>query len=371
MDKKRRTFLLAGASCLAAGGAAYAGIGGREVFGAAPAGERLERIRCSPHYRDGMFRNLVDVPDMTSSKSGAEVMLDFLLDRTAGYKPSKAVPSMKADLSQLPEGKLVWLGHSGFYLRAGGLSMAVDPALGRASPVPFTFEPFPGADRYRAADIPPLDVLFITHDHYDHLDCSTAAALASRVKRVVCPLGVGADFELWGYPAEKITELDWGEEAAISPRAKATLVPSQHFSGRLKRNYTLWGGFVLEIDGRVLYISGDGGYGPHFKSIAQRWPRIDFAILEDGQYSPDWSTIHLMPADWRRALEELGPAAVMACHNSKYDLSRHLWIDPLNAAFASAKAVGIPLAAPEIGEALTWTSPEAALLNRRWWPEKP
>lgn len=371
MDKKRRTFLIAGAACLAAGGAAYAGVGGREVFGAAPAGSRLERIRRSPHYRDGMFRNLVEVSDMTSGKSSTRVMIDFLFDQTKGYKPSRPVPSMKADLAALPDGKLVWLGHSGFYLKAAGLSIAVDPALGRASPVPMSFAPFPGADRYQPQDLPPLDVLLITHDHYDHLDMSVVKAIARRVKRVVCPLGVGADFEFWGWPAEKITELDWGEEAALSPRAKATLVPSQHFSGRLKRNYTLWGGFVLELDGRVLYFSGDGGYGPHFKAIAERWPAIDLAVIEDGQYNVDWSTIHLMPADWRRALEDVGPKAVMACHNSKYDLSRHLWIDPLNAALANAETVGIPLAAPEIGEAMTWAAPEAALLNRRWWPETP
>ena len=210
---------------------------------------------------------------------------------------------------------------------------------------------------------------FFTHDHYDHLDYATVRAIANRVKRVVCPLGVGAHFEYWGWPAERITELDWFEETRVGDSLLATAVPSQHFSGRtLKRNTTLWAGFVLQFPGKTLYLSGDGGYGPHFKAIRSRFPSIDLAILEDGQYNTDWSTIHLMPEDWRRAVADLAPKRVMPCHNAKYALSRHVWTEPLNCALASCRALGVAPAFPTIGEAFLWASGEP--MPHRWWPDR-
>lgn len=368
---RRRALRVAGLCAL--GAAVSGGTGGfiiSEEMGAAPSGERLRRIEASPNWRDGAFRNLVEVPDFTGKRrSSWRAMYDFLTDKTAGIEPSVRVPSVKTPLESVPSGQIVWLGHSGFFLHESGLRVLVDPALGAASPVPFAFKPFRGADVYRPEDMPSVDCLFITHDHYDHLDYATVRAIANRVKRVVCPLGVGAHFEYWGWPAERITELDWFEETRVGDSLLATAVPSQHFSGRtLKRNTTLWGGFVLQFPGKTLYLSGDGGYGPHFKAIRSRFPSIDLAILEDGQYNTDWSTIHLMPEDWRRAVADLAPKRVMPCHNAKYALSRHVWTEPLNCALASCRALGVAPAFPTIGEAFLWASGEP--MPHRWWPDR-
>lgn len=383
---RRRALRLFGLGLL--GVAATGSVGGvyvNEEMGAAPTGERLRRIEASPNWHNGAFRNLVEVPDFTGKRrSSWRAMYEFLTDRTVGIEPTSRVPSLKTALSDVRSGELVWLGHSGFFLHEAGLRILIDPALGAASPVPFAFKPFRGADVYQPDDIPKIDLLLITHDHYDHLDYATIRAIANRVERVVCPLGVGAHFDYWGWPPEKIIELDWFESTRVEGSQESaqrgangvlvTAVPSQHFSGRtLKRNTTLWAGFILEFAGKTLYLSGDGGYGPHFATIARRYPKINLAILEDGQYNTDWSTIHLMPDDWRKALQDLSPKRVMPCHNAKYALSRHVWTEPLEMAFESARALQVALALPKIGEAFDWASGVNMAVDStaRWWPNQP
>ncbi len=169
----------------------------------------------------------------------------------------------------------------------------------------------------------------------------------------MCPLGVGMHLERWGVAPARILEADWWESIELEG-LRLTLTPSQHFSGRtFERDTTLWGGWMFEFADYVLYLSGDGGYGPHFREIKKRFPTIDLALLEDGQYNTDWKDIHLMPADWRRALEDLAPRAVFPTHHSKYALSTHGWKEPIKHAQASAAAVGVPLLMPRIGKVVS------------------
>ncbi len=367
----RRKLLAAGAALAAAGTAAAAavktGAGALEAFGGTPSGRRLERMQASPNFANGAFRNLEPVVDPIDREGGATKMLGFLLEDQSAQRPPAALPSMKAKLSSIEDGSFVWFGHSGFYLRLGGLSIAVDPALHACFPIGGFFKPFPGSDIHRPGDIPPLDVLLLTHDHYDHLDMITVKAIRERVSRVICPLGVGAHLEAWGYAPEVITELDWGERTPLG-RGTATCLPSQHFSGRTwRRNTTLWAAFMLEIEGLCIFLSGDGGYGRHFAQIGEMWPHIDFAVLEDGQYNRDWAGIHLMPHDWRMAASDLGLSAVLPCHNSKFDLSRHAWTDPMETAEASARALGLTLVTPRIGEPVRLDRLKD--FQVRWWRE--
>lgn len=217
-------------------------------------------------------------------------------------------------------------------------------------------------------DLPHVDVLVITHDHYDHLDMLTVREIEPRTDRVICPLGVGAHLEYWGWPTEKITELDWGENTGLAGRDRITCLPSQHFSGRtFKRNQTLWCGFMLELEGFHLYLSGDGGYGRHFAQVASMWPRIDLAIVENGQYNIDWAGIHLLPQDWKKAVAELRCPAVMGCHNSKFDLSRHTWIEPMITASTSAAELQVVHVTPKIGERVLLDRPND--YSQPWWPD--
>lgn len=181
------------------------------AFGRAPRGERLARIERSPHYRNGRFHNLRNAPTMTGSKSFVQRLRDFLFDRPARLKPTNPLPIVHTALDSLAhnnDNALVWLGHSSVFLRTDGLTFLVDPVLKAASPFSWMFVPFKGADGYQIEDLPPVDVLIITHDHYDHLDYRTVKSIRRSVGRVVCPLGVGEHLERWGYPADRITELD-------------------------------------------------------------------------------------------------------------------------------------------------------------------
>ncbi|HJD07305.1 MAG TPA: MBL fold metallo-hydrolase, partial [Candidatus Sutterella merdavium] len=235
---------------------------------------------------------------------------------------------------------------------------------------PGVVKPFAGADVFSPSSLPAVDLLLITHDHYDHLDLRVINALKGRVGRVVTALGVGAHFERWGWPADLVTELEWWESAQPLPGVDITFTPSLHFSGRsLKRNQTLWGGFMLDVKGWRGYFSGDGGIGPHFADVAERFPNIQFAALEDGQYNVDWADIHLMPDDWGRAARTLRADYTMPCHNAKYDLSVHRWIDPLNAAYDEARKNDVRLVLPRIGERLALS--DLSGHEAKWWPEKP
>ena len=367
---QRRTFLTS-AAFLAAAAAGPLCAAAREssqaylALGTKPAGTRLDRIQASPNFRNGAFQNLDPVFDPID-RNRTSGMMKFLTESKEGRRPIDRIPSVKTDLSKLPEGRMVWFGHSGFFMRLAGLSIAVDPSLHACSPMSSFFKPFAGADLYQPQDIPALDLLLLTHDHYDHLDMLTLRELMTRTSRVICPLGVGAHLEYWGWDGSIITELDWGQSERLSSSGRITCLPAQHFSGRtFERNLTLWCGFMLEFEGLHIYLTGDGGYGRHFRQIASEFPRINLAIVEDGQYNVDWAGIHPLPCAWKSAVAELRPLCVMPCHNAKYDLSRHTWQAPLEAALANAVELKTTLATPIIGTAIALDNPAAE--TGPWW----
>lgn len=270
----------------------------RPEFGRAPRGERLERIWRSPNYRDGAFRNRHATPQLTSGKGWWATMYDFLFERKERNRPDHALPAVKTDLKALDpkENLLVWFGHSSYLIQADGLRILVDPVFETASPLPFFNRPFEGTDLYKPEDMPGIDLLVITHDHWDHLDYGTVTKLRDRTGRVVCPLGVGEYFEYWGFDPQRITELDWGEQAALGGGFTVYCRPARHFSGRTFRaNRTLWASFVVETPSQRIFLGGDGGYDTHFADVAREFPNLDVAVLEDGQYSEDWRYIHMLP----------------------------------------------------------------------------
>ena len=372
MPLTRRTFLSLPVAAAALTGTGLAAVTSAravsvETGGAPITGERLARMKTCPNWADGAFFN---EPGGTGRPAEAEArwkkVRHLFAHKSPQLKPSHVIPHEKTDLRTLRDGEMVWLGHSGFVLRAAGLTIAIDPALTAASPIAGFFTPFPGADVYQANDLPAIDVLLITHDHYDHLDYPVMRAIRHRVRRIICPLGVGAHFDAWGFEPQRITETVWWETVTVAPGVRFTCLPSQHFSGRtLVMNNTLWAGYFLEIAGFKLYLSGDSGWGPHFSAIRAAFGQADLAILEDGQYNENWSDIHMMPSAWRQALSDLAPKVVLPCHNSKYALSRHAWDDPLVNAQASAAALSTPLATPVIGARISLSDPMAAA--RIWW----
>ena len=326
-------------------------------FGRIPRGERLARIERSPNYRDGAFRNIHETPLMTSDKGRLQGLLDFLFKDKTGLQPDTALTVVKTDLRQLDpeEDVLVWFGHSSYLIQVDGKRVLVDPVFCMAAPVSFINKPFKGTDVYRPEDMPDIDYLVISHDHWDHLDYHTVRALKDRVGKVICGLGVGEHFEYWGFDRERIVELDWDDEVRLDSGFVVYCLPARHFSGRgLAANKTLWASFLLETPSRKIYLAGDGGYDTHFARIGERFPGIDLAILENGQYNEGWKYIHLMPDYLERAALDVKAKKVMTVHHSKYALAYHRWDEPLRNELDMAKNDSLHVLIPRIGEVVRW-----------------
>ncbi|HVU55938.1 MAG TPA: MBL fold metallo-hydrolase [Puia sp.] len=337
------------------------------AMGKAPSGDRLERIQRSPHYGEKGFQNEVHTSVMRKGASIPKMLWEFM-NKPKNTAPPVVLPSVRTDLRNLPAmgPTVIWFGHSSYFIKIGGLTVLVDPVFcGYASPFSFSTKAFPGADVYGVDDLPEIDLVVITHDHYDHLDYKTMQRLATKGRHFYTSLGVGSHLEYWGIAAERITELDWWDEVAVGDGGKLTATPARHFSGRsFVRGKTLWSGFVLSIGGYTLYLGGDSGYGPHFKTIGERFGPMDLAILECGQYGKDWPEIHMLPEECVTAAGELGAKLLLPVHWGKFSLSLHPWDEPVRRVVAAAREKGLVLATPMIGEPLVLGG---ALPQKAWW----
>lgn len=326
-------------------------------FGRLPEGGRLDSIQLSPHYANGEFHNQVATPMFAGGDSVLSVILSDGLSRPRGARPSAPLPWVNTNLKSLPPDQdlVVWLGHSTFFVQLAGQRILIDPVFDdHAGPTALSVQAFEGSSHYTSEDMPEIDALLITHDHWDHLNFESALALAPKVRRVVCPLGVGAYFEHWGYPRQKIQEGDWYTAFPLNKGLTIHVVPARHFSGRLlTRNKTLWAGFVLDDQQRRLYISGDTGFGPHFEEIAQRFGGFDLAALDMGQYDPRWPLIHMTPEQAAQAAQILKTRVLLPAHVGRFNLARHAWDEPFKRIVAASQGQTYQLKTPLIGEVLS------------------
>lgn len=323
-------------------------------FGRLPRGERQHRIERSPNFRNGEFHNRERTPLMTSHKSRFSAMFDFITRKPTGeLRPEVPVPVVKTELKTLDVTceLMVWFGHSSYLIQTGGKRFLVDPVFCDASPVSFINRPFPGTNIYKPEDFPEIDYLIITHDHWDHLDYRTVKQLRNRIGKVICPLGVGEHFEYWGFQPDQLIELDWDESAWLDDGLMINCLTARHFSGRgLSSNRTLWASFLLHSPSRKIFISGDGGYGKHFAEFGRRFPDIDLAILENGQYNDEWKYIHTMPPYILREMKDLRARRLITVHHSKYALAKHPWMEPVQTVGALQKEGRFCVLNPVIGE---------------------
>ncbi len=322
-----------------------------------------EKIERSPNYYDGMFQNQEPTPQFTgkgSRKTAAEP-LKVESRKTASLKegrvPKKPIEAVKTDLKALPtdEDWLVWFGHSSYLFCLNGKRFLVDPVLKPEFPSSLMLKAFPGTDIYRPEDLPTIDVLIITHEHWDHMDYATLRDLRTKVQTVVCPLGIADYLRYWGYSDEQIIEMDWYDSSGFRLSAFdlfITCLPSRHFSNRLlgKRNQTLWASFLIEAGGRKVYIGGDGGYDKRFREIRERFGKIDLAFLENGQYNENWRYIHTMPEGLEQAMSDLQAEQYFTVHHDKFALAMHPWQEPEQNARTIAAKHGIRLLDAKIGE---------------------
>jgi L-ascorbate metabolism protein UlaG (beta-lactamase superfamily) len=340
-------------------------------FGRKPRGKRLQTIRKSPHYKKGKFQNLRHTPSLTEGHSYAGVTYDFFFKRNPRRAPSAPIPSVKTNLHQLDIHKdiYVWFGHSSYFLQLNGKRMLVDPVFsGNASPISGSNKAFSGADIYTTEDIPEIDYLFITHDHYDHLDHDTIVKLKNKIKKTICGLGVAEHLERWGYEEKDILEKDWNETIPLDKGFIVHTTTARHFSGRgFVRNNTLWMSYVLQTPDWKIFIGGDSGYDVHFNQIGQQHGPFDFAILENGQYDAAWKYIHALPDEVLTAAQELKAKKLIPVHSGKFAMANHAWDDPLTKLTLLNQQLNVPILTPLIGEAVDLKKEEQEF--KPWWKE--
>jgi L-ascorbate metabolism protein UlaG (beta-lactamase superfamily) len=338
-------------------------------FGKLPAGKYLEKMKSSSNYRDGKFQNRSHTPSLSEGTTYWAVIKEFFFEKKENKKPPSVLPSKKIDLLNLDPDKniLVWFGHSSYFMQVDGKKILVDPVLsGFASPLKFTTRSFPGTDTYKAEDIPAIDYLFISHDHWDHLDYNTIKKIKPGVGKIICGLGVTPHFKRWGFTENIIVEKDWGEKEILDEGFEVAFTSARHFSGRgFKRDQSIWSSYVFKTPSLKIFIGGDSGYDFHFVEIGKNFGPFDLAILECGQYDKSWKYIHMMPEQTAQAAIELNAKKLMPVHWAKFSLGNHAWDDSIKRVSAASKEKNISLITPMIGEEVDLKNTSHEFVE--WW----
>ena len=341
-------------------------------LGKRPQGERLERIRGSPLWAGDRFRNIHPVLSGLRDPNAQMPSVSEFLCGGERRVPKGPLPSMNPldAWKKPPAGGLraTWLGHSTLLLEIDGLRVLTDPVWGpRASPSQFAgpkrFQPVPVPLRA----MPPVDLVIVSHDHYDHLDYPTIREFAKRDVPFVTSIGVGAHLEAWGVAPERIVELDWWESHRLpSTELTVTATPSQHFSGRglHDRNATLWSSLVIRSQCHTVFFSGDTGLTTEYQSIRERCGPFDLVMLEVGAFHPAWGDVHLGPQNALKALALLGGGPFLPVHWGTFSLAMHAWDEPAETLLELGPKAGAQLVMPRLGEPV---EPSHAKDVEPWW----
>lgn len=283
--------------------------------------------------------------------------------------PSTALPRMEVDVSRLYADakalKACWLGHSSLLLNIDGYTILTDPVFQKkVSPVgPTSFhKKLP----LSIDQLPHVDAVIISHDHYDHLNKYSVQKLAMKTDVFVVPLGVGRRLVKWGVSQSKITELGWWENFSVEEKLVISATPAQHFSGRslFDRNKTLWASWVIKTPHHNVFFSGDSGYFHGFKEIGQKYGPFDVTYLECGAYNKRWPKIHMFPEETVKACLDLGATYLQPIHWATFNLSMHSWYEPIERLISAAWNHDVRLSIPQIGEVVDY---QGAVPSKLWW----
>jgi L-ascorbate metabolism protein UlaG (beta-lactamase superfamily) len=308
------------------------------------------------------------VVEMRKVKLEWETMKDWLFEDD-GRVPPKKISEVKPDLTEFlkpsDDLKVIWFGHSTFLLNMDRKIILVDPVFSAsASPFSFLVKRFqkPVLELH---ELPNIDYILISHDHYDHLDSSSIKYFADKKVKFLTPLGVGSHLVGWGVDRSKVIESDWWEEVGFGS-ISFTATPAQHFSGRdgFHENETLWASWVIKSDHHNIYFSGDSGYDSHFKEIGDRLGPFDIAFLENGQYNKKWPNVHMFPSEAIKAFKDLKAKNLFPVHWGMFQLALHSWKDPIEKISKLADEQGIALIAPKFGEIVNLGKYKEV---EKWW----
>ena len=340
-------------------------------FGGAVTGPRLDQVRASPQHKGDVFENVVP-----QSPRSAGLIWQYLRQQFEGTEvrvPPQPIPVVRLGaerFKQPPAAGLtaIWFGHASVYLELDGIRLMVDPILSDwASPVagigPKRFHP-PPAD---LQDLPKIDAVLISHDHYDHLDMETVKRLQATGSHFFVPLGIGAHLERWDVPKSQFTELDWWQSVEVRG-VRLTSTPVRHYSGRGLRdgNATLWSSWAMVGPTQRVFFSGDTGFGDHFQTIGERLGPFDLGIVKIGAYGPgqSWLDIHMEPEAAVDAHLKLRARRMLPVHWATFNLAFHAWDEPIRRTVEAARRHGVELVTPRIGEAVTSQTP---FVSTAWW----
>jgi L-ascorbate metabolism protein UlaG (beta-lactamase superfamily) len=337
----------------------------RDVPAAMGARPTPDRVRRSPQYRNGTFHNTIDTPVATP---GAQTLREYFLGKQR-REPAGQVPLARPDTGAGQSASslhITWYGHASALVEIEGARVLVDPIWSdRCSPASKL-----GPKRLHKCpisldEIPPLDAILISHDHYDHLDMETVKALtANQTAPFLVPLGVGAHLARWGVPGHRIVELDWKESVELSG-IRFVATEAQHFSGRsFQRNTTLWCSWVIAGKHRKVFYTGDSGYFPGYADIGAEYGPFDATLVQIGAYDGAWPTIHMFPEEGVQAHVDVQGGLLIPVHWGTFNLAIHGWAEPPERVWAEAKARGVSVAFPKPGERVNVDEPPAA---EAWW----
>ncbi|MEV6367378.1 MBL fold metallo-hydrolase [Micromonospora musae] len=332
-------------------------------------GARAERAARSPQFRDGTFHNPPDARSATA-EPGRNLLWELFFGKQK-RRPSVPVPLLRppaapTDAEPGRELNVIWYGHASALVEIEGRRVLLDPVWSeRCSPSAMVGPRRLHQPPVRLDELPSLDAILISHDHYDHLDLPTVRALlAGQDAPFVVPLGVGAHLDRWGVPAERIVELDWSESHRVGDLT-LTATAAQHFSGRgLRRDGTLWSSWVIAGEQRRVFYTGDSGYFAGYAAIGAEHGPFDVTLMQIGAYDRAWPSIHMYPEEAVAAHLDLRGGLFIPVHWATFNLALHDWAEPVDRLWAEAKARDVRLAVPRPGERVPVDDPPPV---DGWW----
>jgi L-ascorbate metabolism protein UlaG (beta-lactamase superfamily) len=335
----------------------------RPSLGSTPKGERLERIKKSPHWNGEAFFSGRESwsPEETASKAATT---------STPPPPVTVVRTNPQVLRTAPSTglRMTWFGHSSTLVQVDGINVLTDPFWSdRPTPIAGIGPKRWYAPPIKLSELPPIDAVIISHDHYDHLDKQTILALNREGIRFIVGLGVGAHLEAWGIPTARIVELDWWESTSIQGvRIHAT--PARHYSGRLipRHDVALWAGYAIVGPRNRVYYTGDTSFMPEMIAIGRRLGPFDLVLTDSGQYNPGWPDVHLGPEQAVELAAAVGAKTMVPVHWGLIRLAHHPWPEPAERTLAAAACRNLRVVIPPPGLPI---EPAIAPGLKKWWPQ--